>query len=708
VSGEAQPVSPRERGDGALREGALDRAARAFERWDRALYLAFTAACVGYTATLFYGYLHTQTGGTWSAPLDDVFIHFDYARATARGHPFEWSEGNGFSSGNTSVLYPFVLALGYAAGLRDLSLMAFAAAVACLSVLSFLSAAGRLFDPLGRWAKYVLPPAVLSLGALDWSLWSGMENALHLGVWGLLLLALLALPRAPSAPRAWAVGVAGALLVATRPESVVCVAAAACLGGLEVARRRGLRAGAGAFLAASFPGALFACAQAAANRAFTGEWSANGAIAKLALNNPYMTGEQKWDEYLFHLKYVIVRNTQHHFSDVEPWGWLVPIVALVPLAVRRLRPTAIFLWAQVVGWSLLVALNGQVRWQNERYTMAAVAWLFVLWALGLAALLSRVALPGRRAGWLARAAAAVALAAVYWVHQAPNMRDQIWFFGRASRNILDQHVRAGRFLAELGPRRVLVGDAGALMYASDLPGLDLIGLGGYHDYPFARAGVHGLGASLELVERLSPEERPDVMALYPTWWGELPAIFGARLRGFPIAGNVICGGAEKVIYRADWSPLERLARPRELRPGERVVDELDVADLVSEAAHRYSFPSPGAGYVTYRVLAEPGAPGRDLFDAGRLVPEGRREAARLAAGAGRARLVLRTAPARAVDVDVIVDGASIGPLHVPEARGWVEVSIDLPRAVASSFELALVPTSGELWSYHMWVVSDAP
>ena len=57
-----------------------------------------------------------QTGGEWSAPLDDVFIHFDYARAAAEGHPFEWFAGNGYSSGNTSLLYPFVLAVGYLAG----------------------------------------------------------------------------------------------------------------------------------------------------------------------------------------------------------------------------------------------------------------------------------------------------------------------------------------------------------------------------------------------------------------------------------------------------------------------------------------------------------------------------------------------------------------------------------------------------------------
>ena len=66
-------------------------------------------------------------------------------------------------------------------------------------------------------------------------------------------------------------------------------------------------------------------------------------------------------------------------------------------------------------------------------------------------------------------AAALVVVSLFWRHQLPNMRDQIWFFGRASRNIHDQHLIAGEVLRQLSPRRVLVGDAGALLYASDRP-----------------------------------------------------------------------------------------------------------------------------------------------------------------------------------------------------------------------------------------------
>lgn len=701
---------PTEEPQGSPPRGLLPWLTRSWAFWDAALYPTFAGACVLYAAMAFYRSMHAQTGGVWSAPLDDGFIHFDYARASARGFPFEWSEGNGFSSGNTSVLYPFVLSIGYLVGFRGLLLMQWAAIIACAATLAFLLSAARLFDPIGRWAKYLLPPVALSVGALNWSLWSGMENAMHLGVWGLTLSATLAVVRAaPDARdvrlRGWLAGGAGALLFLTRPESAVCIAAFAIFAALAVRLSLSARAAIATVFRIGAPGAAALALQAAVNRALTGEWSSAGTITKLAINNPYMTAAQKWDEYLFHLKYVIVRNTQHHFSDVLPWGWLVPLVALLALAMRRTRPLAILLWAQVLGWLGTVALNGQVRWQNERYTMSAVAWLLVLAAMGLATLMTDLGETRRsRVMWTARVALATAACAVFWHFQAPNMRDQIWFFGRASRNIRDQHIVAGQVLAGLEPRRILVGDAGALIYASDRPGLDLIGLGGYHDFPFARAGVHGLGASIELIERMRPEDRPDVMAIYPSWWGDLPVLFGRRLTAVPVVGNVICGGAEKVIYRASWVALDGAGSPRTQRPDERVIDELDVADLLSERVHEYVFPRPAMGFVGFRVLADPRSRARDLFDAGRHIPQGQRETARMRAPRGGGRLIVRTVAPDAGTIEVVVEGRVLGRLTAGKGPGWVEPSIELPPDLPAQFELALVRVEGEWTSYHAWIL----
>src|SRR5262249_19800370 len=129
----------------------------------------------------------------------------------ALGHPFEWVPGNGFSSGNTSLTYPFVLAAGYLVGFRDERLMIWAAIVAAVSVFATLLAArylfigpdfvsfGRRVGMGGAWmrvAAFLLPPVVLGIGALDWSLWSGMEVAFFLLTWSCALVAWLFLERA--------------------------------------------------------------------------------------------------------------------------------------------------------------------------------------------------------------------------------------------------------------------------------------------------------------------------------------------------------------------------------------------------------------------------------------------------------------------------------------------------------------------------------
>jgi len=721
-----RPSSPSRWQRSSIAKSLLD----AWPRLDGEVYVVWCATAIAYVASVFVSSMLRQTQGVWSAPLDDVFIHFDYARSTARGHPFQWSEGNGYSSGNTSFTYPFVLAIGWLFGFRDPAnaptfqgkLMMWAVGVACVSMLVFFIAAARYVRPLGPWAKYLLPPAVLSLGALDWSLFSGMENAFHLGMWGAVSLSFDRLERAIRARRhvslaAALLGTTGALLVLTRPESVVCVAAfavAAFVRGRDLGRRWAVGlAGVTAGAPAAAMGAL-----SCLNRLFTGEWAQAGAISKLALYHPYMTDRERLADWLSQLKYVAGRMVHYHFGDESlrfpgrhPYGYLLPLLALVPLAWPALRGRAALLLSQVVGWTLVVAMNGQVRWQNERYTMSGVAWLLLLSGMGVAALVSRFGetLRGRIA-WGGRLAVASLAVLLFWDHQRPRMRDQIWFYSRASRNIRDQQIETGRILRQLEdpkPTRVLVGDAGAITYAADLPGLDLIGLGGYHDYPFARATRYGLGSSLELIERMPDTERPNYMAIYPGWWGELPSVFGRYVTEVPVFGNVICGGPSKVIYRADWTPFDRESAPRTLLDDEVVVSDVDVADLMSERARRYERPA-GRGEISWRVLPDSKRKGKDLFDAGRMIERGERESFDAAFPAGGGRLILRTASVREVRVAVFVGGREMGVLEIAPSSTWSEPSISIPPGLPKIGRVELVAEEGDFVDYHVFVTGARP
>ncbi|HEX6272141.1 MAG TPA: hypothetical protein VFZ53_03850 [Polyangiaceae bacterium] len=656
----------------------------------------------------------SRTLGPWSAPLDDVFIHFDFARSAARGRPFEWSYGNGYSSGGTSIIYPFVLAAGYRLGLTGLSLMEWAAVVACVCVFILLLQARHVFRGLPPWAEFLAPPALLGVGALSWALFSGMEIALFLALWAGAFAAWDRIDRGRDDPAptlfalAGVLGLAGALLVATRPEGAATTGVLAASAALLL-RRRGVRIAGGVLLLSTLPCAAVVIGQALMNLHLTGEAAAAGAIAKLELYHPYLTADEKFERWLFYLAYQALRVTQQHFETMPAVGWLVWVFAVVALVLRDTRKRALLLWASFLTWAMTVAMNGQVRWQNERYTMPAVAWLLLAGALGAAGVLTLAWEAPRNKLKLAFAGLTVVLGAFFAWQAAPAFRFQTWYFGRAARNIYDQQVTVGKVLRrelEPPPRLVLLGDAGAIPYVTDAPALDIIGLGGFHGMPFARATRAHVGAAIELIERLDERGRPDVFALYPSWWDELPLWFGSRIGEVPARGNVICGAPSKVLYRANWAALDGSNRPSRSKSGERVVAEFDWADVLSERAGDYRRVPKAEGRIALKLLPNPGRPERDLYDAGRHTPEGTREHITLrGVEPGRPiSLVVRAAPVADVSIPVSIDGKPVGTFELPRSDGWVEVPlrVDAPSRGTLDIELG---ASRERVLYHLWAVA---
>ena len=392
----------------------------------------------------------------------------------------------------------------------------------------------------------------------------------------------------------------------------------------------------------------------------------DGAIVKLAINNPFLTPDEKLADYTQNLRYAIFRNLEYHFTDWAFVDCIVP-VARAPRARgdETRRYAALLLW-QVVSWlaarraertgalaeRALHDARRRVAPRRARRSARARSSEKRRAPVDPSSARSRVAM--RRASHRDRASparhhprhssrvdaalacgAAVALAlcdrgcsarpivvAALLVandHQVAKMRDQKWFFGRASRNIRDQHIRAGDAArASCKPHRVLVGDAGALVYASDRPGLDIIGLGGYHDLPFARAGVHGLAASSSSSSACRERDRPDVFAIYPSWWGTLPTWFSSDvLARIPAQGNVICGGYEDVIYQADWHVLGtggRCRASRSVRCATRSTSPISSA----KKSTRYTY-SRGSGWTDMKILPDLADERLDVFDGGRIL-----------------------------------------------------------------------------------------
>jgi hypothetical protein len=634
------------------------------DRTARRLAVAWSFAVVAGVAAIFYVAGLRATHGVWPAPLDDVYIHYDFARSAAAGHPFTWVVGNGYSSGGTSLVYPLLLAPGYALGLRGPSLGMWAAVIATVSVVDLTRSVTAVLALRRAWPARFLalgaPVALVAVPLLDWTWFSGMEVALAGAFLGRALRAAERSSRASPHRRRRAQLAAGiylALLAMTRPECAVL----APLVAVSIARRSGSLGPFGSLARAGLPLAAALVLQAVMNRTFTGETAAAGAVRKLITENPYASGS---DAAVLILKnFAELRTAGIDLPLGGRWGSAaVHALALVACVDRRTRALAIPLVMAAYAVLALVCLNTTAPFQNMRYATPTLTMLVVGAILGAGALARR----GRAAQ-----IAALALSATFLAQAPRAFPQQIDHYARASRNIVEQQVEVGHRLAALPdrPKRVFVGDAGAIPYVSGAGALDGLGLGGYHDLPFARASVHGVPAVLELIERMPPGERPDVLAIYDSWWPGL-ARFGKPMFDVEIEDNVICGDRKKSVYRADWSLLEDRAGPW--------LDRLDVADLVDERLHGYAMPSPHAGYVVSNVLDS--AAGRATYDAGRIIPRGLAERFAVRGSFPRAphAIVIRTDDEEGREVAVRIGDDGDHEVHLAPAHGtWSETRVPI-------------------------------
>lgn len=655
---------------------------------------------------------------TWSAPLDDTFIHFDFAEAFARMKPFEWSDGGGYSSGATSWLYPAALAIGILFGFVGQRLGEFADLLACGSVIAYLWFSRHLTGTRPRLSHFLLVPALLTSGVLGWSLFSGMELALFLAIWAVCAsyYARLRHPAPQDSPQRlrYGLGGAGLLLVMTRPEALFCVGIFAWLSASSASmlpRRQRLSH----WFVVLAPALAFTVLRAGLNRLLTGSFADAGALVKLETLHPFHDSREVALRWLGHIGFQFARITTYHTTDDPYFGWVFWVLAVMGFIPQKTRRHTALLWIMALGWIVIVGQNEYVRYQNDRYTMPALAWLLTACAIGVGGLVEmlicRLKQADRRALRVTAIAGIAGLSTVFLVHQIPRVYQQRWLFGRACRNIAEQQVRVGQLLRaeHFGkPHRVLLGDAGAIPFFSKLPALDAIGLGGTHHLPFARAVRLGVGATVELIEHLKPEDRPDLMAIYPSWWDLLPVWFGEFIAETTIRGNVICGAPNKAVYRANWRGLDDSPLPLHLPVDTQIVDELDFADVLSESDHHYALSHRHAGYVLMRLLPHPVHPRRDVFDAGRLAFWDTRTRFTLSGfEPGRPiALVFRAAPTSRSQFRVKIDGSELGRIEMQPGPGWQEPVLDVPgNSVRRHLHIEIIAEGTEYTLYHLWAVA---
>lgn len=562
--------------------------------------LPWLAVAVAVTWLHFY-VLNKTLGRTWSVPVDDTYIHFQYAKSLVSGYPLSFQPGEGYSTGCTSPLYVLLLALPYALGLRDMLM------VPVTLVLGGVWLLGTLLL-LMRIGRQLHNPEAGRVAAVLWGLWGftwyclfcGMES----GLWALVILGVLSLfidwtRRADGVPSLALVVLAG-LLPLTRPEGL------ALLGVLLVAvlwrlrRRVGPKTWRKPLLLWSLclgPAVLYYLA----NRLLTGSFSTAGMVSKSLLHAPYFLPHERLLQYVTQL----FETGRTFLSGDDPLflGAVLAVPGLAAILALGLREGG----RRVVGpglvmalWLVILLLFASMHYIRIARWVRYYLPFFLLTFLGAGFTLSWAARLLRRPSLAMGAAAALVFlqgdSTVRWMKT----------YATDVAVIHQKQAGAARQAREILPAgsRLLVCDAGAIPYISGLPTFDIVGLTSPVRFNYFRNGV---GSRFELFERLPEAKRPTHVAAYDfCLWP------GARGPTLGMHHDMMLAPMAETGAGSGETPQGSL-------DGFVIVDRVDVADLESEHAHAYRLTPTGTirDNVVHRAHETSGQ--RLITDGGRLV-----------------------------------------------------------------------------------------
>jgi hypothetical protein len=472
------------------------------------------------------------TIGVGAFPLDDSWIHMQFARNLAEGRGFTYNPGVPVS-GSTAPLWTLALGGAFAVlGAHPVLAKALGLVFTCATAWLSGILAERWTD---RRELALLAAALTALaGPMVWGALSGMEVSLA----ALLVTAALVLRAAErEAAAALALGL-GAL---ARPEAVLLLPLFWLSGPLTWRRA----------LTWLGPVALCVAPWVAFNVATIGNPLPGTALAKIeggllgalaGVREPLATS--------------LVRRPSQYFGEWIRWLWRVDVLlpllllpgmawlgrhrgraALVPACVLLVHPLAM---------ALLAPYRGP-GFQEGRYSIHLLPLALVVAVASLATV---------GGVWLRRVGALALLVAVLVALPGAASR-----YGWAVQNIEAMQVHLAHWVIDHTPPTARLGlnDVGAITYFSRREIVDVMGLVTPAILPYRREGEAGV---LRYLERTCP----DYLIVFPAWFPSLSAM-ADRFRPVyrvHLDHNTVAGADELVVYETVWS---RWAADRQPCPG---------------------------------------------------------------------------------------------------------------------------------------------
>jgi hypothetical protein len=377
---------------------------------------------------------------------------------------------------------------------------------------------------------------------------------------------------------------------------------------------------------------------------------------------------------------------------------LAAIVWRGRLTSRPFRAAAVL----VLAFSMFVpCLYVTFLWNRLRYL-----WPFAPgWFIGLACLARAIGMLIARIDARAGVAATTLVAGGFAGALAVRLDWVIEDAAQSASGIDRQQVALGHWADATLPRdaRIGVNDTGAIAYFGNRRTFDVVGLTTPSE---GKYWVAGAGSRLEHYERMrvsSPSSLPTHFIVYPEWMA-CQTVLGKFLHEAVVTDSTILGGQVMRAYEARYDYLGSGELPWTEHVGS-IIDTLDVADLESEAEHRYELLGARDGE---QVAEEGNAPdGRIVVDGGRTQRTVERFVARLPR-ATKIKAIARVQSAGEVShLDLAIGDHSIAQASV-ESGPWTELTFDIP-ATAITTDVTTIEvraTTAAFTSFHWWFVTD--
>jgi hypothetical protein len=642
------------------------------KKWIPCAPIAIAVLVIAFATTRAVTALLGHAGAT----LDDAYIHFQYARAIAEGHPLRYQAGEPISTGATSALWPMLLAPFYLIGFRGEAIV-WAAWLLSFGALGLLAhEAIQMTKPLaGNAAAAGAGAMVLFFSGHIWCAASGMEVVPFAWVMTRALRKAAEWSEKKSEENSsrdfWELVILGWASFLFRPEGAIAVIVVALVFTVFWRSRRIILRARDAAIALSVPIATLFFLRFA-----TGHASTSTASVKLLWGNPYYAGAGFTDAVVANLRvfFGTLLEGQVWSAEFIPAGALpFAIAGLIATALlgaqhhKPLRAALIILFALTM---LAPCTYVTFLWNRLRYL-----WPFATgWLIGLACL-ARVAgdfLSHFKPSWRI---ATPLIAGIFAGAFASKISGTIDDVANSASGIDRQHVVLGKWTKENIPpgARIGVNDTGAIAYFGDHPTFDVVGLTTPGEGKYWVAGAGSRFEHYEKLRETSPEKLPSYFIVYPQWMA-CDAVLGPEIFEATVTDATILGGQTMGVYEASYALLGS-GELSWTSPSEKISDSLDIADLESEAVHDYRLLGAHDGEQIVRASLTPD--GRTIADGGRTNRMREEFSATIPPGTNR-KAIVRLESAHAAHVSMLMNDREIGSISISGDGEWEEISFDVP------------------------------